>query len=87
MRAAVAFGRFQKMLSGFPADSLEETIAGFHDTKARFAAFEKAVEEDCCQRAAGVEEEIRFVKERYDVACVLGELLEKGGASFTGDAQ
>ena len=76
--SAVAFGRFQKMLSGFPADSLEETIAGFHDTKARFAAFEKAVEEDGCQRAAGVEEEIRFVKERYDVACGLGELLEKG---------
>ena len=57
---------------------LTETIAGFHDTKARFAAFEKAVEEDVCGRAAGVQQEIRFIKDRYDVACVLGDLLEAG---------
>ena len=31
--SAVAFGHFQKMLADFPADSLHETIAGFHDTK------------------------------------------------------
>ena len=30
--SAVAFGHFQKMLAEFPADSLTETIAGFHDT-------------------------------------------------------
>ena len=34
--SAVAFGHFQRMLADFPADSLTETIAGFHDTKARF---------------------------------------------------
>ena len=32
--SAVAFGHFQRMLADFPADSLTETIAGFHDTKA-----------------------------------------------------
>ena len=42
--SAVAFGRFQRMLADFPADRLKETIEGFHDTKARFKAFEKAVE-------------------------------------------
>lgn len=76
--SAVAFGNFQRMLADFPADTLTETIAGFHDTKARFAAFEKAVEEDVCGRAAGVQQEIRFIKDRYDVACVLGDLLEAG---------
>ena len=76
--SAVAFGNFQRMLADFPADTLTETIAGFHDTKARFAAFEKAVEEDVCGRAAEVQKEIQFVKDRYDVACVLGDLLEAG---------
>ena len=76
--SAVAFGRFQRMLADFPADRLKETIEGFHDTKARFKAFEKAVEEDVCGRAAEVQKEIQFVKDRYDVACVLGDLLEAG---------
>ena len=66
------------MLADFPADSLHETIAGFHDTRSRFAAFEEAVKKDVCQRASGVAEEIQFVKSRYDVACVLGDLLENG---------
>ena len=76
--SAVAFGHFQRMLADFPADILTETIAGFHDTKARFAAFEQAVEADVCHRAEGVQQEIRFVRDRYDVACVLGDLLEAG---------
>ena len=76
--SAVAFGHFQRMLADFPADSLTETIAGFHDTKARFAAFEQAVAADVCHRAEGVQQEIRFVRDRYDVACVLGDLLEAG---------
>ena len=66
------------MLAEFPADSLTETIAGFHDTKARYKIFQKAVEADVCGRAAAVQEEIRFVQERYDVACVLGDLLAEG---------
>ena len=76
--SAVAFGHFQKMLAEFPADSLTETIAGFHDTKARYKIFQKAVEADVCGRAVAVQEEIRFVQERYDVACVLGDLLAEG---------
>lgn len=76
--SAVAFGNFQKMLNGFPADTLHETIPNFHNTKMRFAAFEKAVEQDCCHRAGGVQKEIQFVKDRYDVACLLVDLQEKG---------
>ena len=76
--SAVAFGHFQKMLADFPADTLTETIAGFHDTRSRFTAFQKAVEQDVCQRAADVAEEIRFVRERYDVACILGDMQAEG---------
>lgn len=76
--SAVAFGHFQRMLADFPADSLTETIAGFHDTKARFVAFEQAVEADVCHRAAEVQKEIQFVRDRYEVACILGDLLAQG---------
>lgn len=76
--SAVAFGHFQEMLADFPADTLTETIAGFHDTKLRFAAFEQAVEADVCHRAAEVQKEIQFVRDRYEVACILGDLLAQG---------
>ena len=76
--SAVAFGHFQKMLADFPTDTLTETIAGFHDTRSRFTAFQKVVEQDICHRAADVAEEIRFVQERYDVACILGDMQAEG---------
>lgn len=75
--SAVAFGNFQRMLADYPAETLHETIEGFHDTKARFEAFRKAVEEDVCGRAASVQPEIQFVLEREDVADFFGDLLQK----------
>lgn len=47
-QSAVAFGNFQRLLSDYPAETLHETIKGFHDTKARFETFKKAVREDVC---------------------------------------
>lgn len=76
--SAVAFGNFQSLLSDYPAETLHETIEGFHDTKKRFATFKKAVEDDIMGRAASVQDEINFVLEREDVACVLGDMLAKG---------
>lgn len=76
--SAVSFGRFQSMLADYPADTLHEIIEGFHDTKARFAVFKKAVEEDVMGRTASVQEEIQFVLDHEDVANYFGELLEKG---------
>ena len=52
--SAVAFGKFQGLLSDYPAESLHDTIRGFHDTKARFLAFQNAVEKDICGRKASV---------------------------------
>lgn len=76
-QSAVAFGNFQKLLAEYPAETLHETIKGFHDTRTRFAAFKKAVEEDVCGRAASVQKEIQFVLEREDVANYFAELLDK----------
>ena len=66
------------MLADYPAESLNETIRGFHDTKARFAVFKKSVEEDILGRAALAAEEIRFVLEREDVANYFSDLQAKG---------
>ncbi len=76
--SAVAFGNFQRLLADYPADTLYETIEGFHNTKKRFATFKKAVEEDVMGRAASVQKEIQFVLDREDVANYLCDLLEKG---------
>ena len=77
-QSAVAFGNFQRLLADFPAETLHETIKGFHDTKARFEVFKKAVHDDVCGRVASVKDEINFYLEREDVANVFGDLLAKG---------
>ncbi|MGN1166409.1 MAG: phosphotransferase enzyme family protein [Lachnospiraceae bacterium] len=77
-QSAVAFGHFQCLLADYPAETLHETIVGFHDTKARFATFKKAVEEDKCGRASSVKKEIEFVLEREEIANYFCDLLNKG---------
>lgn len=76
--SACAFGRFQKLLADFPADTLHETIPNFHNTKSRYGDFEAAVAADACGRAAGVEKEIAFVRARKEFASTLVDMQEKG---------
>ncbi|MDD3338748.1 MAG: aminoglycoside phosphotransferase family protein [Lachnospiraceae bacterium] len=76
--SAVAFGNFQKLLTNYPADTLYETIPGFHDTAARLEVFKKAVADDVCGRAASVQKEIDFVLQREELAHVLGDMLKSG---------
>ena len=77
-QSAVSFGKFQSLLADFPAHTLHETIEKFHDTHDRFLKFKKAVEEDVCQRAKDVQEEIQFVLDREDIANILGDLQMEG---------
>ena len=60
--SAVAFGNFQRLLADYPAETLHETIKGFHDTKARLQVFKDAAAKDVCGRAALVQKEIEFVR-------------------------
>ena len=76
--SAVAFGKFQRLLAEYPAETLHETIKGFHDTKARFAVFKQAVSDDTWGRASEVQDEIRFYLEHEHLANVFGDMLEKG---------
>ena len=59
-QAGRAFGRFQNMLSDFPADKLFETIPDFHDTRKRFENLKNAIKADKAGRAASVKDEIDF---------------------------
>lgn len=76
--AGRAFGKFQSMLSGFPADTLHETIPAFHNTKNRFSSFLEAVEKDRMGRAITVRNEIEFALKRAEETAVLVDLLEEG---------
>lgn len=75
--AAVAFGKFQRLLCDYDASTLSETIPFFHHTPKRFLDFEKAVKEDVAGRAAAIEAEIRFLTKRKKDASYLLDLLEK----------
>lgn len=76
--SAVAFGRFQKQLADFPAETLCEVIPNFHNTASRYAAFEEAVARDAKGRAAEVQQEIAFVRERRADTEKVVALLESG---------
>ena len=76
--SAVAFGNFQRLLADYPAETLHETIVGFHDTKARLARFKEVVAADIKGRASSVQEEIQFVLDREETANVLGDMLAAG---------
>lgn len=77
-QSGVIFGKFQGMLADYPAETLHETIKGFHDTRARFENFRKAVREDVCGRAALVEEEISFIMAREEMTDKLWNLEKTG---------
>ena len=62
--AGVGFGRFQRMLSDYPADTLHESIKDFHHTPKRVEALKLAIREDKAGRAASVEAEISFALEQ-----------------------
>ena len=69
--AAQAFGQFQKLLADLPAPRLHETIPDFHHTPKRFAALEKAVAADACNRAALAKPEIEFALRHQAIYRVL----------------
>lgn len=77
-QSALSFGVFQAQLADFPAETLHATIENFHHTPKRFEAFIAALEADVMNRAAGIEEEIAFVKERESFTHTLRNLYEKG---------
>jgi aminoglycoside phosphotransferase (APT) family kinase protein len=77
-QAAKAFGQFQEALADLPPPPLKTTIPGFHDTPARFAALERAIEADAVGRVRLAMPEIDFVMRRKPLAGVLLDLQRQG---------
>lgn len=76
--SGLSFGKFQKLLADYPAQSLSEVIPDFHNTPKRYQAFMEAVEKDKMGRAAKAEKEIEFVKDHEADTGALTGLLERG---------
>ena len=76
--SARAFGNFQYMLQGYPAESLHEAIVNFHNTEDRFAKFEAALAADKHDRAKDIAAEIQFVLDRKADCSVALQALRDG---------
>ena len=76
--SARAFGRFQYLLQGYPAATLHETIARFHDTENRFEKFIAALEADKHNRAKDIQKDIQFVLDRKADCSVALQALRDG---------
>ncbi len=76
--AAQAFGRFVKDLSDLPKPDLKETLAGFHDTPARYEALRGSAEADPHSRAADCQSELDRLKSFEADLGVITQPLAKG---------
>ena len=76
--SARAFGNFQYMLQGYPAETLHEAIVNFHNTEDRFAKFEAALAADKLGRAKDIAAEIQFVLDRKADCSVALQALRDG---------
>lgn len=73
-----AFGRFQRLLQNYPADTLHDTIPRFHDTEDRLRRFKEAVAADSLGRAALCREDIQFVLAREQDCSTALDAQRKG---------
>ncbi len=77
-RVGIAFGRFQDCLDGFDASKLFIPIKDFHNTPKRYIAFERAVQEDVCNRKKRLVKEIELLMQYKEKACKLQTYLDDG---------
>ena len=78
-QSGIAFGKFQRLLADFPADSLYETLPEFHNTKHRYKTeFIPALEKNIVGRKDSCLEQIKFVKDRADYCSRFTDLVNAG---------
>ncbi len=77
-QSALAFGRFQELLSDYPADTLYEIIPNFHNTIDRYVQFKESVDMDIVGRVEEVQEDIQFLLAREEVGGILQKMLNAG---------
>ena len=77
-QSALAFGRFQELLSDFPIDTLYETIPNFHNTIDRYRLLKESVKADRAGRVASVKKELEFLFAREEQVSILQKMLDAG---------
>ncbi|HWK04864.1 MAG TPA: aminoglycoside phosphotransferase family protein [Puia sp.] len=60
--AALEFGRFTKLLAGFPTDRLHTTLPDFHNLSLRYQQFETALQQGNADRIAEAKESIATIR-------------------------
>ena len=76
--SARAFGKFQRLLQGYPAETLHETIPHFHDTEDRLRKLKAAIAATSLTKVAECKAEIDFVLEREGDCSVALQALRDG---------
>ena len=76
--AARAFGKFQRMLTDYPAETLSEPIAHFHDTEDRLRKLKVAIENAPADRLESSKKEIEFALARQADCSVALQALRDG---------
>jgi len=77
-QSALAFGRFQQLLSDFPAETLVDTIPNFHNTVDRYRQFKESVSADKAGRLQSVRADVDFLLEREEQGSRLQKMRESG---------
>ena len=77
-QSALAFGRFQHLLSDFPADSLHETIPEFHNTINRFRLLRASIAADTKGRLAQIPDEVAFALSCEEQGSILQKMRQSG---------
>lgn len=65
--AARKFGEFTRLLSGFPADSLHQTLPGFHDLSRRYEDFRLALEKGNRERIHNADHLIAYLESQNHI--------------------
>lgn len=76
--SARLFGKFYRQLSDYPVETLHETIPGFHHTRMRYEQFQKALEEDICERVKEAQNEISDAVSHFGLCDIFPPLIASG---------
>ena len=77
-QSALAFGRFEGLLSDYPAKTMFESLPKFHNTPNRYKIFKETIAKDPEGRVKEVQEEIAFCLEREEGAGILQQMQDSG---------
>lgn len=73
-----AFGKFQNMLSDYPAETLFDVIPDFHNTRKRYNDLKQAIKEDRAGRADSIKEDIEFALSQESYIDIVTNALKDG---------